>query len=97
MWFSRLRITSLNAALVGALGVVAIMGVAYWAFQQGLYRPSVISRGQVTAADGRSRVTVRTRLVAVGKRSLWQFEVSPGTWRDCGDDCEKALRRALAE
>ena len=42
-----------------------------------------------------SLVTARTRLLAIGKRSLWQFEASPGVWEDCGDDCEKALRRAL--
>jgi hypothetical protein len=46
---------------------------------------------------GSSRVTARTRLLAVGKRSLWQVEVSPGDWRDCGHDCGKVLRSALNE
>ena len=79
------------------MGVLAILGAADWAFEHGVYKPAVIGQGQVTANDGGSHVTARTRLLAVGKRSLWQVELSPGDWQDCGDNCEKALRRALAK
>ncbi len=91
------QITSFKSALMGALTIIAIMGVAYWAFEAGLYKPNVIKTGQITVDDSNGRVSARTRLVAIGKRSLWQVEVSPGSWRDCGADCEKELRRALAE
>ena len=92
-----LRVTSFRSALWGGLGVFAILALASWAFEHGLYQPSVIQRGQVSVKDGGSRVTARTRLLAMGRRSLWQVEVSPGDWRDCGNDCEQVLRRALAE
>ncbi len=92
-----LRFTSFKSALWGGLGVLAILALASWAFEHGLYRPSVIQYGQVSVKDGSSRVTARTRLLAVGKRSLWQVEASPGDWQDCGDDCKEALRRALAQ
>lgn len=92
-----LRVTSFRSALWGGLGVLAILALASGAFEHGVYQPSVIQRGQVSVKDGSSRVTARTRLLAVGRRSLWQVGVSPGDWRDCGNDCEQALRRALAE
>ena len=92
-----LRIT-VKSALLGELSVLAILALAFWAFKLGLYHPSVIQRGQVSVSHGGSRVIARTQLLALGKGpSLWQVEVSPGDWRDCGHDCEKALRGALAE
>ncbi len=94
---SGLRITSFKAALLGAMAVLAILGAADWAFEHGVYKPAVIGKGQVTANNGGSRVTARTRLLAVGKRSLWQVELSPGDWRDCGNDCEQTLLSALAK
>ena len=92
-----LRIASLKSALWGGLGVLAILGLASWAFDHGLFQPNVIERGQVSVKDGSRRLTASTRLLAIGKRSLWQVEVSPGDWRDCGHDCGKVLRSALAE
>ena len=50
---------------------------------------------EVSVKDGSCCVTARTQLLATGKRSLWQFEASPGVWEDCGDDCQEALRRKL--
>jgi len=91
-----------KALLVG-LGALAILALAYWAYGDETYQPSVIQTGEVSqmrevsVKDGSRRVTARTRLLAIGKRSLWQFEASPGVWEDCGDDCEKALRRKLAK
>ena len=90
-----LRIT-VKSALLGELSVLAILALAFWAFKLGLYHPSVIQRGQVSVSHGGSRVIARTQLLALG-RSLWQVEVSPGDWRDCGHDCEKVLRGAMAE
>ena len=63
-------------------------------------QPRVIQTGEVSLRkvsmkDGTCCVTARTRLMAIGKRSLWQVEVSPGNWRDCGNDCEQVLRKAL--
>ena len=94
---SGLRITSFRAALLGAMAVLAILGAADWAFEHGVYKPAVIGQGQVTANNGGSHVTARTRLLAIGKRSLWQVELSPGDWRDCGNNCEQALLRSLAK
>jgi hypothetical protein len=88
---------SFKSALFGGLAVVAVLGIASWAFERGFYRPSVVQRGHVTVADGWNHVTASTRLLAIGRRSLWQVEVTPGIWRDCGSDCENALRKALAE
>ena len=73
------------------------MSITYWVFEAGVFQPKVIQRGQVTLIEGRSRITVPTRLLSFRQRSLWQFEVSPGDWRDCGYDCEKAVRGALAK
>ena len=89
--------SSFKRALLAGVAVVVILGIAYWAFELGIYEPAAIRFGQVTISEGRSRITVRTRLLSFRQRSLWQFEVSPGVWRDCAYDCEKALRRALAE
>jgi len=94
---SALRITSFRSALWGGLAVLAILGLASWAFDHGLFQPNIIERGQVSVNTGSSRVTARTRLLAIGKRSLWQVEVSSGDWRDCGHDCGKVLRSALNE
>jgi hypothetical protein len=93
----RLRAPSLKSALFSGATVVAIMGVAYWAFEHSFFEPRIVRRGQISLIEGRDRITVPTRLLDLGRRSLWQFEVSPGVWKDCGYDCEKALRRALAE
>ncbi len=92
-----LALSSFKSALYAALVFVSIMGVAYWAFELGLYRPNVVKRGEVTLADGRNRVAAPTRLLQIGARSLWQVEVAPGVWTDCGQDCGHALRKALAK
>ena len=92
-----LRITSFKSALWGGLGVLAILAFASWAFEHGLYQPSIIQRGHVSVKDGPGRITAPTRLLSFRQRSLWQFEMLPGDWRDCGNDCEQALIRALAK
>ena len=82
------------------LSALAISALAYWAYEQETDQPRVIQTGKVSfkreisVKDGSCCVTARTQLLATGKRSLWQVEVSPGDWRDCGNDCEKALRRS---
>ncbi len=88
------------SAAVALLVLLAL--VAFWVSQYELNQSRVIRTGEVTlregsAKDGSRRVTARTRLLAIGKRQVWQFEASPGDWRDCGDDCEKALRKALGK
>ncbi len=83
-----------------ALGVLALLALAFWwAYEHDTDQARVIQTGEVSVKDGsgKNRVTTRTRLVSIGKRPLWQFEASPGEWKDCGDDCERALRRALAK
>ena len=92
-----LRLTSCKSALWGGFGVLAILALASWAFEHRLYQPSIIQHGQVSVMNGPSRITAPTRLLSFRQRSLWQFEVSPGDWRDCGNDCEQALLRALAK
>ncbi|MGA9546980.1 MAG: hypothetical protein WBS14_04775 [Rhodomicrobium sp.] len=90
------------------LGSLALLALIYWAYDNDTYQPHeketnlprVIRPGEVSlrkgsAKDGTCCVTARTRLMAIGKRSLWQVEVSPGNWRDCGNDCEQVLRKAL--
>lgn len=90
------------------LGSLALLALIYWAYDNDTYQPHeketsqprVIKTGEVSlkkvsAKDGACCVTARTRLMATGKRSLWQVEASPGNWRDCGNDCEQALRKAL--
>ncbi len=90
----------LNALLF--FGFLAILALAFlWAYEHDKDQPSVIKTGTVSVKnesrkDGSCCVTARTRLQATGNRSFWQFEASPGEWKDCGDDCEKALRKALA-
>jgi hypothetical protein len=84
------------------LGAIAILALIYWAYAQETDQPRVIQTGEVSlrkvsVKDRPCCVTARTRLLTIGKRSLWQVEVSPGDWRDCGNDCERALRKALAK
>jgi hypothetical protein len=87
---------------------LALLALIYWAYdndtsqphEKETSQPRVIKTGQVTLKkvsmkDGTCCVTARTQLVAIGKRSLWQVEASPGNWRDCGNDCEQTLRKAL--
>jgi hypothetical protein len=89
------------------LGSLALLALIYWAYDKDTSQPHeketpqprVIKTGEVSLKkvsmkDGTCCVTARTRLLATGKRSLWQVETSPGNWRDCGDDCEQALRKA---
>jgi hypothetical protein len=97
-----LRANRFMGLLVG-LGILAILlALAFWRYEQEASQPRVIKTGevsikQVSVKDGSCCVTARTHLLDSGKRSLWQVEVSPGDWRDCGDNCEMALRRTLAE
>jgi hypothetical protein len=93
---------SLGSIALLVLGALAILALIYWAYAQETDQPRVIQTGKVSlnkvpAKDGTCCVTARTRLMAIGKRSLWQVEASPGDWRDCGNDCEQALRKALAK
>ena len=84
--------------LVGLVALLlALLALAFWSYEQETHQPSVIKTGEVSVKDGSCCFTARTRLLDIGKRSLWQFEASPGVWEDCGDDCEKALRRKLAK
>jgi hypothetical protein len=89
---------------------LALLALIYWAYvkdtpqpyQKETDQPRVIKTGEVSlkrvsAKDGTCCVTARTRLMATGTRSLWQVETSPGNWRDCGDDCEQTLRKALGK
>ena len=94
--------TSIGWKALLVLAALAILALAYWAYEQETDQPRVIqtrevSVKKVSAKDGSCCVTARTQLLAIGKRSVWQVEVSHSDWRDCGNDCEKALRRALAE
>ena len=89
-------------ALLAALIALAILALGVWVYEHETDPPRVIQTGKVSvkrvsAKDGSCCVTSRTQLLAIGNRSLWQFEASPGVWEDCGDDCEKALRRKLAK
>ncbi len=75
--------------------MILIGFIAYRLFDTGLYQPSVIKRGSVTAASETYRgqkVTAQTRLAVVGRGSFWQVEVSPDNWQDCGTDCAAVLR-----
>jgi len=89
---------------------LALLALIYWAYVKDMPQPHeketdhprVIKTGEVSlkrvsAKDGTCCVTARTRLMATAKRSLWQVEVSPGNWRDCGNDCEQVLQKALAK
>ena len=89
-------------ALLVVLAALAVLALVYWAHEHQADRPRVTQTGEVSVKkvsmkDGSCCVPARTRLRATGGRSLWQVEVSPGDWRDCGNDCEKALRRTLAK
>lgn len=93
---------SIGSIALLVLGALAILALIYWAYAQETDQPRVIQTGEVSlrkvsVKDGTCCVTARTRLMAIGKRSLWRVEVSPGDWRDCGNDCEQALRKALAK
>ena len=87
---------------------LALLALIYWAYDKTRINPTkkrrtqprVIKTGEVSLKkvslkDGTCCVTARTRLMATGKSSLWQVEISPGNWRDCGNDCEQALQKAL--
>jgi hypothetical protein len=89
---------------------LALLALIYWAYdidtsqphEKETPQPRVIKTGEVSlkrvsAKDGTCCVTARTRLMAIGKSSLWQVETSPGNWRDCGNDCEQALQKALGK
>ena len=88
-------------AFLGFLGALAILALAFWlAYEYDKEQHRVIKTGQVSVKTDSSKsgsccVTARTQLLATGNR--WQFEASPGEWKDCGDDCEKALRKTLAK
>ena len=82
--------------------LLALLALAFWRYEQETYQTRVIKTGEVSVKkvsvkDGSCCVTARTQLLDIGKRSVWQFEASPGVWEDCGDDCEKALRTKLAK
>jgi len=92
------------------LGALALLALIYWAYdndtsqprEKETPQPRVIKTGEVplkkvSMKDGTCCVTARTRLMATGKSSLWQVETSPGNWRDCGNDCEQALQKALGK
>ena len=88
--------------LVGLVALAILVALVYRAYEHETDQPRVIQTGEVSVKkvsvkDGSCCVTARTQLLATGKRSLWQFEASPGVWEDCGDDCQEALRRKLAK
>jgi hypothetical protein len=92
-----LRVRSLKEALIGGGAVIVIGCLAYEAFEFGLYRPQIAQTGMVTAVSkvyAGKKVTAQTRLAIVGRSSLWQVEVSPGAWKDCGSDCAAVLRNS---
>ena len=89
---------------------LALLALIYWAYdidtsqprEKETDRPRVIKTGEVSLKkvsmkDGTCCVTARTRLMATGKSSLWQVETAPGNWRDCGNDCEQVLQKALGK
>jgi hypothetical protein len=86
-------------ALLLVLGALGLLALIFWGYGRETDPPKVIKTGEVSlkrkvsAKDRPCCVTARTRLMAGS--SLWQVEVSPGDWKNCGDDCEKALRVAL--
>lgn len=89
--------SSRTATLWGGAALVALLGLGWWALNHGLFDPNVIERGQVSVTNGVSRVTARTRALNFANRSFWQVEVAPGDWRECGHDCAKVLRGAVAD
>jgi hypothetical protein len=95
MFRSGLKIHSLRNAITGGAAVIVIGAAAYKIFEYGLYQPQIASTGSVTAVSSSSpgrKIKAQTRLAAVGRRSFWQVEVSPGVWKDCGSDCAAVLR-----
>jgi hypothetical protein len=90
------RIRSLKDGVIGALIVIAIGFAAYELFQFGFYRPQIVATGSITVTSKflpGQRINAETRLAAVGRRSFWQVESSPGVWQDCGSDCAAVLRQ----
>lgn len=90
------RLPPFREALIGVAAWVAIGLIVYAAFEAGLIRPGIRQKGSVTATSillPRRTVTARTRELAVRHYFLWQVEVSPNEWKDCGTDCAETLRR----
>lgn len=93
-----LTIRSIKEAIIAGLAVIAIGAAAYGVFDLGLYRPSIIERGEVTAGGANGRqVTAPTREVVIRNYRFWQVEVSPNVWKDCRTDCARVLRRAMSD
>jgi hypothetical protein len=95
MFRSRPKIHSLRHVVIGGAAVIVIGAAAYEIFEAGLYWPQIAGTGSVAAVSNASpgqKVKAQTRLAAVGRRSFWQVEVSPGVWKDCGSDCAAVLR-----
>jgi hypothetical protein len=91
------RIRSPKEALIGGVAVIVIGYFAFEAFEFGLYRPQIAQTGMITVAskaDAGRKITAQTRLAIVGRRSFWQVQVVPGTWKDCGSDCAAVLRQS---
>lgn len=90
---------SIGSIALLLLGALAILALIYWAYAQDTDQPRVIQTGEVSLrkVSVKDGATARTRLLTIGKHSLWQVEASPGDWRDCGNDCEQALRKALTK
>ncbi len=98
MWRYGLRFGSVQQTIAAAFAIAAILGLAYWFYGEGLYKPAVVQWARVTVTDpgGKYRVSAATRRVIIGRqtRSFWQVEVSPDKWLDCGNDCAATLRKA---
>lgn len=95
MFRSRPTIPSLRDAVIGGAAMIVIGAAAYEIFVAGFYQPQIEGTGSVTVSSKISlgqKVKAKTRLAAVGRRSFWQVEVSPGVWKDCGSDCAEVLR-----
>ena len=96
MFRNELKVRSLREAGIGAAVVIVIGAAAYWVFEAGLYQPQIAGTGSVTAASKSTpgqQIKAQTRLAALGRRSFWQVEVSPGVWKDCRSDCAAVLRQ----
>jgi hypothetical protein len=100
MFRRTLEIRSWKDAVIGGIAVIIIGAAAYVIFESGLYRPQIAGTGIVTAASKSApgqKIKAQKRLAAVGRRSFWQVEVSPGLWKDCGSDCALLRQWALQE
>jgi hypothetical protein len=95
MYTSKQKFPPFRGAVIGGAAMIIIGAAAYEFFEAGFYQPEIAGTGSVTSASkissGRT-VKAKTRLAAVGRRSFWQVEVSPGVWKDCGSDCAEVLR-----